>query len=128
MKLKIIFNSNSILTLSRRSATTKVTPVCDMRTSGKTRCQGLPKWAGRPLARPAPASVRIHPDLERLRWSHVVFPWPAVFQGERCHPRGNGGQPELLRDRRAYGMAVLTGLLGRTLHQFERRRIAFYRP
>src|ERR1017187_6100984 len=34
MKLKIIFNSNSILTLSRRSATTKVTLVCDARTWG----------------------------------------------------------------------------------------------
>src|ERR1019366_5858479 len=35
MKLKIIFNSNSILTLSRRSATTKVTLVCDALPWGK---------------------------------------------------------------------------------------------
>src|ERR1017187_8082581 len=108
MKLKIIFNSNSILTLSQSSATTKVTAVCDVRTWGRTRVWAFRNGPGRPLARPAPASVRIHPDPERLHRSYVGFPWPAVFQGKRCHPRGNGGQPELLRDRRAYSMAVLT--------------------
>src|ERR1039458_1588621 len=96
---------------------------------GETWCQRLPKWAGvGHLARPASASARIHPDMERFHWSHVVFPWPAIFQGERCHPRGNGPQTELLRDRGTHDMAVLAILLRRTLYQFERRRIAFYRP
>ncbi len=34
MKLKIIFNSISILTHSRNMATTKVTAICDKRTLG----------------------------------------------------------------------------------------------
>src|ERR1035437_6119705 len=51
MKLKIIFNSNSILTLSRRSATTKVTLVCDARTSAKPDVSAFPNgpvghWPG----------------------------------------------------------------------------------
>jgi hypothetical protein len=72
-------------------------------------------------------STSIHLDVERFGRSHVVLPGPAVFQAERCHTRGNGGQPELLRDRRTYGMARLGILLRGTLHQSEGRRIAFYR-
>src|ERR1039458_6375650 len=128
MKLKIIFNSNFILTLSRRSATTKVTLVCDARTWGNPMSGGPENGPASSLARPASASARLHPDLERLNGSDVVFPGAAVFQGERCHPRGNGPQPELLRDRGTHNMAVLAILLRRTLHQSERRWVAFDRP
>src|SRR5271166_4876097 len=48
MKLKIIFNSNCILTLSCPRATTKVTALCDVRTSGETPMPARPKM-GRPL-------------------------------------------------------------------------------
>jgi hypothetical protein len=40
MKLKIIFNSNSILTPSAKLTTTKVTPDCDNRTMGEKSYHG----------------------------------------------------------------------------------------